>query len=377
MGDFGENICPHEHCKAWLLKSETSRFCCADGSIDVSGDFPPYQSNQLDNDPYMYVFQNHPRKIYLYNRLLSMACPTFNHDEPDGRTCILNGMITNRMADLTVISEDVNNFIFSIFQPTPGNAMFNQLYILEPQVAAQHRTQMDIYRNNPDLDADLLQALDEWLREHNVLAQSFAMAFELWDRERANAPQQRLPVFTMVLLDRREAQAQQRPPQIRHPHQIVGNIPNEVCAVFRNPAADQDVPNLPRGIRMYIRDFSRVHQLPYWDPNMPSLEYPLLLPRGNQTFRSGLEVIRPRKSARRKIANGQYVNEEVVEDPAQDDDNASVHSVQQDVEDDDADAPEDDGQPRQPQQQADGRPPPRRKGPSRFASRYNSIFLSV
>lgn len=95
LGKFGDIIC--DYCDAWLLPDETSRHCCANGSVRV-GDF-----NEDIPDLLMHFYSQYAKYAYAYNTLLAMASTTTQNEErPNYNICLMNGNISHRLSDLSV-----------------------------------------------------------------------------------------------------------------------------------------------------------------------------------------------------------------------------------------------------------------------------------
>lgn len=95
LGHFGDKVC--DHCGAWLLPSETSRHCCANGSVRVDDFKEPVPQEIVD------LLTTQAKEAYAYNTLLAMASSKLDAaDESDGTVCMLNGNISHLLADLSV-----------------------------------------------------------------------------------------------------------------------------------------------------------------------------------------------------------------------------------------------------------------------------------
>jgi hypothetical protein len=210
--------------------------------------------------------------------------------------------------------------------------MFNELYILPPNEANAQRQSMNIYKDNKIVD-QILMELDAMLRDCNPLAQAFmtthAQYLDAVEEARLNN-QDKLPSFTMVLLDDRS-----KDPGV-HPHRLAPFNANEVCAIYRSPYGEP-LQGLPHGQWIRCSDTKKLRKIPFYHPNKNALSYPLLLPYGQQTYKDGILLIRKKPTSR-------------VADAPVDADHQQMH----------------DG--------CDGdRPRPRKKGPASFASRRDFL----
>jgi hypothetical protein len=209
--------------------------------------------------------------------------------------------------------------------------MFNELYILSTNEALARRSTMDIYITNRIVDS-ILTDLDVMLRECNPLAKAFmnthAQYLDEVEQARLNH-QDKLPSFTMVLL------ADRKDPGV-HPNRVRQLIPNEVCAIYRSIYGEPLV-DLPHGQWVRCSETKKLKKIQYFHPNKNALAYPLLLPYGNQTYRDGIALIRPKPNARGPVRSDERDNDEAYADMP-----ASV-------------------------------PRPRKKGPTKFASRRDFL----
>ncbi|KAK0423267.1 hypothetical protein QR680_008055 [Steinernema hermaphroditum] len=126
---------------------------------------------------------------------------------------------------------------------------------------------------------DIIQALTEFINNHNPLAQSFKMTYELYkEAQETNQPTRFEKVIVLSRLEVHDREERQKGADL-HERQVLKL--NSVSEVY-TPDPDHDGP-APRGTWFQFKnDRYYLRKLPFYDENIDPLAFPLLFPGGRQ-----------------------------------------------------------------------------------------------
>ncbi|KAK0423269.1 hypothetical protein QR680_008055 [Steinernema hermaphroditum] len=124
---------------------------------------------------------------------------------------------------------------------------------------------------------DIIQALTEFINNHNPLAQSFKMTYELYkEAQETNQPTRFEKVIVLSRLEVHDREERQKGADL-HERQVLKL--NSVSEVY-TPDPDHDGP-APRGTWFQFKnDRYYLRKLPFYDENIDPLAFPLLFPGG-------------------------------------------------------------------------------------------------
>lgn len=166
---------------------------------------------------------------------------------------------------------------------------YGQLFIVDSNEAINHRLNQNSY-----IDFEIVQNLEQIMREFNVFAQSYQMMGEELKKQR------RLEMESGELLPELQLSFTLRPNMDRCRYNAQRT--NEVAAIFYT-TADGEIPDSYVTIcNKNIKTLQKVSIMVYY-PNVEPWVYPLFYPHGTQGWHRDLKKL----NSNRRITRGQYI----------------------------------------------------------------------
>ena len=232
-------------CQAFLLKKESSSFCCSNGKVDV------VQQQKLRKLPKQLLKQFENEKlisnIRQYNNVMAMASLGTDHKPEIGPNFKIQGKLSHKLGSLLPESNQ--------------SPKFAQIYFHDTDQETSHR--MNLF---PQLDNKLIQTLQTSLHSINSYVRSFKSALDLG----------RMGEYKLCLIaDRNKIP--------KSSHRRTFNLPQgcEVVALLPGEAGNLDIILTTKGGK--LRRINQLHRS--YDP----LHYVLMFPYGEDGYQLGLK----------------------------------------------------------------------------------------
>jgi hypothetical protein len=202
-------------------------------------------------------------------------------------------------------------------------------WVLSGHEAVGHRLDSN-YRTNylGDLSDDLIRKIETTLRESHSMSTMYKTASEMLQGWLTRHPTGDPPEFHMVLLDNRQARAAGIYDPETHPHltepPVVAQVPNptdeneQVALIWINKKGEPPELGINSGVMETDRRGER-KTIGHTNPNKFPATYPILNPRGDQSWRYGLRLNGAQfPTSAKEAAEEQHVNEVYDDDEADD-----------------------------------------------------------
>jgi hypothetical protein len=280
-GDFDKICC---WCKAKLLPNEAYGICCNKGSVNLplyAAEKKGYLRELMDEFGADYKhFIEHTKP---YNNFLAF-CSISNHHLP-------NPNVYHGHRNLIVVNGEIRHNIGDIEPQAGRQPMFAQLYVIEPEHAKRYRASNPLF-DKVGCRSEIAARLDADLRTYNYYAIEFMSQYRQYlrakehFREQAIAenrnPELIVPRMRITMLNERSVPYNQR--ERGHHPGTLGMPTNDQVQVAWNAAGGEEPP---RALGTYVTNFqgTRMRQVPYWDPNLDGLAYPLIFQEGEQGYK--------------------------------------------------------------------------------------------
>uniref|UniRef100_A0A915CXY9 ATP-dependent DNA helicase n=1 Tax=Ditylenchus dipsaci TaxID=166011 RepID=A0A915CXY9_9BILA len=282
------------YCESDLLRSEYIQHlkgsfmkCCGNGKYkSLQSEYEYRQKTPLELKEFTRGPKKFMKDIISYNTELSFASVTTEEGDkprmPPGRLApvLLNGCSTYQIG--------------SIYPPVDEKGashrpLFAQVYILDPSQREATRAW---------LNRDVLKMLDQMLRAsdpfcalykqaHEIYSEQFAAyQKELAKRSPNSQEQLKAPRLRMVILSNREVQAVGALERGQHLHKTEHpEVPNIGLIWVDN----EGEPPVYKGAWVMDKE-NKTKQMPYLDPQIDPLCFPLICPYGQMGYRYGIKI---------------------------------------------------------------------------------------
>ncbi|KAL7070021.1 hypothetical protein ACQ4LE_011196 [Meloidogyne hapla] len=277
-GQFGDRTC--EHCNNRLLLSEKC-LSCTDGRVrlDPLKEYPKDYERlvsgvSMDSKEYI-------KDESKYNTLFAFGSLSVGRQNaPLGgpMPVLLNGEFSRRIGSLLADDHQIPSF--------------DQLYILDSQIATDFRINNISFDDWNKKNRHLFHTLDELIRNNHPMASILENSYEFYKELEQTNPEQ-IQNFKIILVEDKNAPAEIQDPNL-HPRQV--NLPcqNE-STVFAIWSSNTDEPPPLRGI--WITNKGKVTELWPTHSMTDSILYPCMFLLGDKGYTSNIPYIKIAKSA--------------------------------------------------------------------------------